>query len=938
MDSLLFPFLVALVMLPFRAAQSSSNDSTVDFHVGIILDLNSSVGRVGRSCISMAFSDFYSVHKDYKTRLVLHFRDSNESVVDAAAAALDLLRNVRVDAIIGPQNSAQVDFVMNLGDRAHVPVVSFSATSPSLVHRAPLFVQTSQSDAYQVQAIASIIQAFKWNQVVVINEDTDYGNGIIPDLSNALNGVNARISYRSVVPKSATDDFISQELYKMMGMQTRVFVVHASPSLGTSLFLKSKELGMISAGYAWIVTSGLTDLFHLMDYEVVESMQGLLGVKPQVPNSKQLRSFSGRWIRTFLREYPDMKVSDETSVFGLWGYDTLWALAMAAETVGRTKSNVVKNKNGDNAANPFALESSDTGPKLHDALLETRFPGLAGEFKLVNGQLEQTPYQIVNFDGNHEIQVAAWSPYVKSNHKGNLNETNSNFTPKVKFRDITWPGHTTVVPKGWEIPVNGQNLRVGVPRKPGFNEFLKVEIDPTTKSVKVSGYHKQVFESVMAALPYAVIPKYVPYEFLNANGSAAGDYDSLVYQVSKQEQFEAAMGDITITYDRSLNADFTLPYAEGGVSCIVPIINEDPTNEFTIFTLLSKQLWMTAVVFYLANTLAIWILGSRILSNAREPPGQHPGMICYFPCFPGENISLFSSTPQSDFSTLSCDERFILNVGQGLDANLLCLILVAWSSVSCLMNSTLTASLSSTLVVRSLRPAVTHVDQLIAKKYPVGCQEGSFLFDFMVKLGFLESYIRNYSSTKDCEDDLSLGTENGGIAAYCDVVPHIRLLLSQTCDKYVAIEPTYRTEGFAFAFPRGSPMVSDVSRAITKLIGDQTIQDIENQWHTNVTCLVQDSSPGSPTKIKVKTFVVLFVFSGFVTLVCLLVSELFDLHKKGVLLQKISGFKANLSSRIHHGALKLSKLKLVLIPQKQEVELQAVQEVGVRALETAAQP
>lgn len=86
MDSLLLKLFISLLMIPLRAAQSSSNSSTVDFQVGVILDLNSTVGRIGESCISMALTDFYSVHKDFKTRLVLHFRDSNESVVDAAAA------------------------------------------------------------------------------------------------------------------------------------------------------------------------------------------------------------------------------------------------------------------------------------------------------------------------------------------------------------------------------------------------------------------------------------------------------------------------------------------------------------------------------------------------------------------------------------------------------------------------------------------------------------------------------------------------------------------------------------------------------------------------------------------------------------------------------------------------------------------------------------
>ncbi|KAL2478803.1 glutamate receptor 2.6 [Forsythia ovata] len=147
----------------------------------------------------------------------------------------------------------------------------------------------------RLKAIASIVKAFQWSQVVIISEDTEYGTGIIPYLSNALEDVNARISYRSLFLKSASDDFIYKELYKIMTMQTRVVVVHMSEHLGAKLFLKSKEIGMMSNGYAWIVTSGLTDLYSLMDLNVVEAMHGVLGVKPLIPKSKELDSFATRW-------------------------------------------------------------------------------------------------------------------------------------------------------------------------------------------------------------------------------------------------------------------------------------------------------------------------------------------------------------------------------------------------------------------------------------------------------------------------------------------------------------------------------------------------------------------------------------------------------------------------------------------------------------------
>lgn len=45
-------------------------------HIGVILDLESRDGMIINSCISMAISDFYNLHDNYSTRLVLHTRDS----------------------------------------------------------------------------------------------------------------------------------------------------------------------------------------------------------------------------------------------------------------------------------------------------------------------------------------------------------------------------------------------------------------------------------------------------------------------------------------------------------------------------------------------------------------------------------------------------------------------------------------------------------------------------------------------------------------------------------------------------------------------------------------------------------------------------------------------------------------------------------------------
>uniref|UniRef100_A0A0A0LSQ1 Receptor ligand binding region domain-containing protein n=1 Tax=Cucumis sativus TaxID=3659 RepID=A0A0A0LSQ1_CUCSA len=58
----------------------------VKVKVGVVFDLDSIFGEMSLSCISMALEDLYSSRSYYKTRVILHSIDSNDTVVDAAAA------------------------------------------------------------------------------------------------------------------------------------------------------------------------------------------------------------------------------------------------------------------------------------------------------------------------------------------------------------------------------------------------------------------------------------------------------------------------------------------------------------------------------------------------------------------------------------------------------------------------------------------------------------------------------------------------------------------------------------------------------------------------------------------------------------------------------------------------------------------------------------
>lgn len=84
---------------------------------------------------------------------------------------MDLLENFQVDAIIGPQISAAAPFLVELGEKSQVPIISFFETSPTLsLIESPYFIRVAQNDSVQAKAISAVLQKFNWHEVVLVSK------------------------------------------------------------------------------------------------------------------------------------------------------------------------------------------------------------------------------------------------------------------------------------------------------------------------------------------------------------------------------------------------------------------------------------------------------------------------------------------------------------------------------------------------------------------------------------------------------------------------------------------------------------------------------------------------------------------------------------------------------------------------------------------------
>ncbi|XP_062019357.1 glutamate receptor 2.7-like isoform X1 [Rosa rugosa] len=844
-------------------AMINAQNTTIPVNVGVVLDFDSGGGKTAKvylSCIEMALSDIYASHPYFKTRIVLNTRNSKQTVVGAAAAALDLIKNAEVLAILGPETSMQASFIVNLGDEAHVPILSFSASAPYLTSlRSPYFFRITQTDSYQVKAISSIVQNFGWRQVVPIYVDNMYGEGIIPFLIDALQDVDAHVPYRSVISPSATGDQILKELYKLMTMQTRVFIVHMKSNLCFKLFSKAKEIGMMSKGYVWILTDGISNRLNSMNSSAIASMEGVLGIKTFIPRTTELEKFELRWKGQFQQDNPTI-IDVQLDVYALQAYDAAFALAVSIENVGISTSSEIHKDTSFNSTDLDTYKVSENGPKLAEALSITRFKGIAGDFKLVEGQLQSSTFTIVNIKGEGGKPVAFWTPQNQMVKKLN-DSTNTSIlstNSKSNLGPIKWPGNSLSVPRGWEIPTNGKKLIIGVPVKIDFTEFVKISKDPKTGTMDVTGFCIDVFHAALKVLPYALPYEFAP--FTNPDGTSAGNYNDLVYQVYLGK-FDAVVGDTTIRANRSLYVDFTMPYTESGVVMVVPIIDTTSKNAWVFLKPLTWDLWLTTFCFFLFTGFVVWVLEHRINEDFRGPPSHQFGTSVWF-----------------SFSTMVFSQK------ENVISNLTRFVMIIWVFVVLILTQTYTANLASLLTVQQLKPTVVDIKDLLRKGDNVGYSKNAYVYGLLKEVGFNDSNLKGFRTMEALDEALSKGSANGGIAAFVDETPTMKLFLAKYCSKYTMIGPIFKTEGFGFVFPKRSPLVPDVSQAILDVTEGEKMMSIESKWFKKESNCQSSSQLGSSNSLGLDSFWGLFLIAGVASIFALIIFVASFLYENGHLL------------------------------------------------------
>ncbi|KAJ8761543.1 hypothetical protein K2173_001678 [Erythroxylum novogranatense] len=823
--------LIITILLFFSNGIEGSSRSKKVTDIGAIIDINCLSGKEAKTAMKIAVQNFNSGSKRHQ--LSLHFKHSSGDPLQAADAAEGLIKEMNVKVLIVMRTWDEAALVADIGNRAEIPILSFTApaiTPPLVSVRWPFLIRMASDASQTMKCIAALVHSYSWKRVVVIYEDDMLGgeSGKLALLSEALRDVGSEIEYRLALPPisflSKPEDVIQEELIKVLKtIQCRVFVVlQSSFPMVAHLFERANKLGLAGKDTSWIVANSIADSLDTFEASVISSMEGTLGLKTYYPsNTAYYRSFKEKFRRVFRLEHPD-EDGFVPGVEALKAYDSITIISQAIERL-----------NGNTSVPKMLLKILSYG----------NFTGLSGQIHLEAGQLSHAPMVIVNVVGKKYKELGFWLP------NNGFSDTLTALKGRETLRSedgsgpVIWPGNLRERdPKGWAMPNEKEPMKIIVPSRTSFEKFVSFP----SGGKRPVGFCIELFYEVLKILNYSLPHQFEPHD---------GPYDEMIQYVY-EKQYDAAVGDITILAERTKYVEFTQPYLESGLSMIVPA---EPDDSMWLFVKPFKlKLWITTGAIFIYTSIVVWFLERQ--NNPASPRVK------------GSWKTQIGTSIWFTFSSLFFAHRENINskLGRVVVASWLCVVFILTSSYS--------AGLTSMLTVKRMNPHFSYVDDLRRDKLYVGCDNDSFVKNYLEKVIDLDpNRIRVLDNIKNYTDEF----EKHNLAAAFLELPYEKVFLNQYCKSYASTGATYRFGGFSFAFQKGSPIATDFSKAILKLLENGRLNELNDIWFApSSECSNNGRDDNDVESLTLRSFWGVYVSYGVISLICIFV-VVFQLKYKG---------------------------------------------------------
>ncbi|KAL0438725.1 UNVERIFIED_CONTAM: Glutamate receptor 2.5 [Sesamum latifolium] len=579
---------------------------------------------------------------------------------------------------------------------------------------------------------------------------------------------------------------------------------------------------MMTKGYVWIVSDEIANLLDSVESSVILNMQGVLGLKTDYADTTgYYKEFKSKFRRKYSLKYPTEEENSSPSVYSFRAYDAVSALVKAFQNSEGKKIN---------------------STELTHRVSSSNFQGLSGEIRFKNGLLSHKPiFRIVNVIGKSYREVAMWSPefgFLEDLVELERERTNRGLTGEL-VSSIYWPGGGQTIPKGWTMGSHEKPLRVGVPAKGAFDQFVKVAYDQSHNRTQITGFSIEVFKAAVKQLHYDLQYVFVPYN---------GSYDEMVAEVHNKFKSISSCKHPSWSSKRA-----------GDGSDSKPGLKKTTFIGVSAFT---RKMWIQLAGLSMSTGAIIW-LSEYATGNEQFTNNSF--------------LQLIGSILWLSITIISFSQR------ENIKDNASKLVLAAWICIVFVVGASFTAVLSSMMTVPRLQPSILDIDYLRNTNAVVGCNRNSFIGRYLIDvLHFKSDNVRKIDSI----NEYPRAFETGEIKAAFLVAPHAKVFLAEYCKGYTISRPSLKLGGLGFVFPKGSPLAIEFSEAILKVTQSGHINTLEKNmlYHSNCTSSTK-SDEADDMKLGPEPFSGMFQALGgiigvafFVTIIRLVRTKRISIH------------------------------------------------------------
>ena len=284
-------------------------------------------------------------------KFVLSVEDGACNPAQSVSAAEKLITQTKVAAILGAFCSSSSGAVMAVAKKYKIPHMTAVSTSQNLTRQGnQWFFRATGTSALLGQAFGPAIVKSGAKRVAFLVVNDDWGRAVAGSYAKAMEAAGAKVVATEIFSRDDTDLF--PYITKIKAQNPDVVISAANTQLAASVTKQLRQLGVKSA----LMGEGsyTSEAYLKLVGDLANGVIGLVEYVPSIGGAKNV---------AFVKKYRS-RYKEDPSKFSAAGYNGVHIMADAIKRAGSTDSE-----------------------KIRQALLDTNFPGLTGNFKFAsNGQ------------------------------------------------------------------------------------------------------------------------------------------------------------------------------------------------------------------------------------------------------------------------------------------------------------------------------------------------------------------------------------------------------------------------------------------------------------------------------------------------------------------------------------------------------------------------